>query len=408
MNNSTQTIRSAGASIPVAYKYADPLGTDGILHTDVDLAMKSALMGGLLSTDDSTSLFAVPVSCSTGNCTWAAYTSLAVCGSCTDLTDKLSVSTRNSTVKNSFPHIIHKLTNGVFLEWDESKQGPQMVVNNTMQPTTSSLASIAYKGDNSTIVDLFVIALDNGTMYNKGVKGPYAAECILEFCAQNFTASVNNGTFVETRAGEGIPIRDYMVADGAANYELQHGGRIFKVDYNTLKAFWVYLPSLLYGRVTFEDSLGPTPTFPSDATQSIWRHLMRPPHTLDTMFANIEQSMTRAVRTHPSGKESTQGSSLVQQTVIRVVWPWISLPAAILVLCFMFLVMVATSTHRSGLEPWKESSIAALFHGIASRDDEKLSVLSHHDEMIEAARGMCVRLNGGGGRQVLEQTRIDT
>ena len=71
----------------------------------------------------------------------------------------------------------------------------------------------------------------------------------------------------------------------------------------------------------------------------------------------------------------------------------------------MFLTVVSIHTKLSGLEPWKESSLAVLFHGLGFDDDAKVAMLGRQDEMIEAAKGMYVRLRSDGGGQVLERTR---
>ena len=263
VNNSTQAIKSNGASIPVAYNYSYPLSTD------VDLRMKSAIMGGLLSNNNSATQFDVPVACSTGNCTWQDYTSLAVCTSCADLAAQLTVSTQNSSIKGVAPNIYHKLPNGISLQVYEMALGLQLTVNSTMQNDGPAHASIAFKGHNHTILDMFVIALDKRNSATSIAYGPYAAECIIEFCVQNYTAQVSKGAFHETRGNKGVPIQGH----GSGMYTIRDGEHKFGVDYYTLNVFTTYLSNLFFGRVAFTDSLSPVAIFPSDLTQSIWLHL---------------------------------------------------------------------------------------------------------------------------------------
>lgn len=52
-----------------------------------------------------------------------------------------------------------------------------------------------------TLVDMFVIALEDKTSTGGNIYGPYAAECILEFCVQELSAIVLEGAFKETIRG---------------------------------------------------------------------------------------------------------------------------------------------------------------------------------------------------------------
>lgn len=404
VKTTTLTIKSSGASVPVAYSYAYSSTSYGVSDADVDLRTKSAIISGLLSANDSSDQFVIPHSCTTGNCTWPDYYSLAVCYTCADLTKTLTVSVEPSSVNGSAPNILHKLSNGVALKTYENQLGIQMTVNNTMDEYDGTLSSIAFMGHNSSLVDMFVIALDNRTTMDGYVLGPYATECILEFCVQDYTAVERNGTFTETRKGKVVTIGNLI----QTSYQVQHDGRIFKVGWNTLKAFGFYFSTLFTGRVSFANSLSPVPIFPSEVTQSIWLHLKDPPHTLDSMFRNIEQSMTRAVRTQPSTRNEVDGQSLTQQTIIRVAWAWISLPVALLILAFLFLSTVIVYTRQSGLHPWKESSIAVLFHGLYPRSSGKLHGLTHRNDMDDVAQRFHVRLNVDENGQFLERIRSVT
>ena len=416
VNNSTLAVKSSEASLPVAYLYADSASTNNVLDRDVDLRMKSAIMAGLLSGNDSSDQFAVPIKCTTGNCSWPDYTSLAVCAACADLSHRLTVSTSassNGSSEASAPVVAYKLPNGLQLETYEGQEGIQMTVNNSLQLGNPEPNSIAFQTHNSTLLDLFVIAVDNeSTIDGYNQYGPYASECILEFCVQDFTAEETNGTFIETRNGKGLPIEYYTLTppkveaeiDDGGNYQRTYQGNTYRVGYNTMNSFWSYLPGLFYGTVSWVNTLSPVPTFPNDVTQAIWRHLKEQPLTLDAMFQNIEQSMTRAIRTQPSTSIIHQGHAMVQQSIIRVQWPWIALPVAMLILVLLFLVIAAMRTRLAGLEPWKESSLAVLFHGLRQDNKEIFTGLSHQDEMYERARRLEVRLNVKKGEQLLEQT----
>lgn len=402
VNTTIHTIESPDASLPIAYDYIIPSDTGRIIHTDVDLNMKSAIMAGLLSTSNGANQFAVPITCSTSNCTWPDYRSLAVCSSCANLTDQLT--TTSPSNKTSLVDVTYHLASGTHLHYT-GDPGFQMTID-------SYKASMAFKNHNETMLDFFVIALGNNTLYDRDSKprGPYAAECILEFCVQNFTAKVNNGTYVETRQGKGSRLNDYAASSiNETRDETHPDNRTYKVEWNSMKSFQAYLPSLFKGRVKNPDTPSPVPLWNNDVAQALWYHLNQEPHTLDSMFTNIENAMTRAVRIHPSTTERVQGQSLIQQTLVQVDWPWIALPAALLLFVVVFLTVVSILTKLSGLEPWKESSLAVLFHGLGPEDKTTtVSRLRRQDQMIEAAKGIYVRLRSDGGGPVMERTRSDT
>ena len=58
---------------------------------DIDLSMKAAIYGGLSGTATT-----LTTTCSTGNCTWKAFSSLSICNRCQDVSDRVS----NHTLPN--------------------------------------------------------------------------------------------------------------------------------------------------------------------------------------------------------------------------------------------------------------------------------------------------------------------
>lgn len=413
VNSNTRPVSSSGASVPVARWYNASAN-----QVDVDLPMKAAIMSGMLTTNDSSRQYVIPSQCPTGNCTWQSYQSLAVCSSCADLTKSLT-STRQ---KNDTGVLIWQLPNGLSLETPDWELGVTMTVNNTQQTNPindSSYASLAFTNFSFPPLDVFVI-LGNYTgevaAGNDNTKGgPYASECILDFCVQNYTASSSNGTFIETASSEPLfmdarssPCNDVNPGSSAPNggCSVQQNGLNYTVDYDSIKSFWFYLNDVFAGTVDQVDSLGPQPEWPSDLTQSIFTHLNATPHTLDAMFDNIARSMTLAMRTQSGPNVQIGGQYFVEQTFVKVEWGWIALPLALLVFVLVFLIAVAVVTRRQGLEPWKESSIPTLFHGLGGRTGgEELESLMSQEGMDDAAKEIHARLSIDGERLYLQRVR---
>lgn len=141
----------------------------------------------------------------------------------------------------------------------------------------------------------------------------------------------------------------------------------------------------------------------SNITQSIYIHFNQTsPHNLDAMLNNIARSMTLALRTQLGSTQQVTGQSLTPRIIVRVEWAWISLPFIAFALVLVFLTVVAVSTRRAGLEPWKGSNIATLFHGLRHRSDDKLHCLIDQNSMDEAAAIMQFSLRMDEGSQFLE------
>ncbi|KAK3679841.1 hypothetical protein LTR78_000217 [Recurvomyces mirabilis] len=401
-----------GSSIPVAHWYNSTYQDDG---ADVPLNLKAAVLSGMLSTNNTAGQWLVQPTCQTGNCTWPSYASLAMCSTCADLTSHL-----NSSVQPYYGgHATEwQLPNGVNLTVPLGQFGNTMVVNNTndVSPVTDmAFESVAFTDSLYPLLDMFVVVGNYSSKPDNQGKtmpiGPFASECRVTFCIQQYNASSTNGSFSETAIGApvllntsttGVNLGDAdNITAPSGGFTLSFDDRNFTIDYGAIKAFWFYLPTLFSGKLSQSDSLSPQPLWPSDMAQAVFQHLNATPHTLDSMFRNIADSMTLAIRTQSSADTVVEGKYFVQETYIQVVWPWIALPATVTLVTLLFLIAVAAASRRAGLEPWT-SSLAALFHGMKWQDAEGYSHLHEPAEMDEAGSATRVMLVNTGMQRYLE------
>lgn len=89
------------------------------------------------------------------------------------------------------------------------------------------------------------------------------------------------------------------------------------------------------------------------------------------MMDHIADSMTNAVH---QGRKSTTliGSVQVVEQRIHVRWPWLILPAPLVLCSMLFLaasIIFAAERHKA---VWKSSTIPTLFHGLSGWDDNDL------------------------------------
>lgn len=126
------------------------------------------------------------------------------------------------------------LPNNVTLEYTPSltQEGLiAMTVSTTSQSLDLMIDSLEYAEWDWPIVDVFTIIPQYGGNANNGkLMGPFASECIIQFCVQNFSASSVNGRFVEESHGEPI----YL--NGTYTFNFEDGGTNYTLEYETWNA----------------------------------------------------------------------------------------------------------------------------------------------------------------------------
>lgn len=116
--------------------------------------------------------------CSSGNCTWARYQTLAVCSRCTNVLDLVQVSP-SGCFNHTYSHACHgRLPNGLKLD------------STLMMDSTGQLPSMKLDNQGYSIVNFSTIYAEGSDMW--------AAECSLYWCTNTYTAVMNNARFDET------------------------------------------------------------------------------------------------------------------------------------------------------------------------------------------------------------------
>ncbi|KAG6366517.1 hypothetical protein INS49_000694 [Diaporthe citri] len=85
------------------------------------------------------------------------------------------------------------------------------------------------------------------------------------------------------------------------------------------------------------------------------------PRSLPDISKSITASLNALFRKHSTDRAT--GSYIKYKTVVRVQWAWLALPVAVEILGFVFLLLIVFRDQRRG-NPWKDSILAALFHGL--------------------------------------------
>ncbi|KAM0798814.1 hypothetical protein BDR22DRAFT_857833 [Usnea florida] len=126
--------------------------------------------------------------------------------------------------------------------------------------------------------------------------------------------------------------------------------------FNTMNAF---LRSILQGRYEID---GDIPIYGSDAIEILVDTLLVEPYdeaAMANFLSGLATSMTNTLRTG-SWSEAVNGTSYSLVSYVKVDWPWLVLPATLVLLSFPFLVVTILQSSRAKIKPWKTSTMATL------------------------------------------------
>lgn len=346
----TRPVLSTPATLPITDIYNINANAN-VLSVDVDLPMKAAITRGMLDIDANISTFDITPFCASGNCTWPVYQSLTVCGRCADLTKQLTPITTDTQTGYSST----SLPNGLNISWIDGiiEEGlVTMTINNTLL-STPLLDTIAFPDSNYSLIDVFAIVAPQPNI------GPYASECVLQFCAQNMSSSSRSGIFSESLIGSPRYLNQGPGEHGIYN---EDGGHNWTVEYETYNGLNMYFVEAFNTFVQQTNSLSPQQEWPDDVSQAMFHYINGSDHTPQKMFENLAKSMGQRIRAVGNGSHT--GETYILESYVVVRWPWMILPLIILIAVLLFLIASVVVTRRAGLKVWKESSIAVLFHGL--------------------------------------------
>ena len=134
---------------------------------------------------------------------------------------------------------------------------------------------------------------------------------------------------------------------------------------------------------TFWQSVG------SYATSSINIGAFNASYDIPVAMENIATAITNYFCNF-SGVTVT-GKSGISESYIHVNWPWITLPALLVIAGTTFLLLAISETKRRGARVWKTSELALLFH-VLEKSDQDLDALHQSSEMEHVASEIRVKM----------------
>ncbi|RWA04940.1 hypothetical protein EKO27_g10171 [Xylaria grammica] len=285
--------------------------------------------------------------CSTGNCTYPDFDSLAICSACANVTNQLSMSRGLSRYNNSVPQ--WTLPNGFAVDVDPNKTGLPVVNITAVQPCEKS--------------DLTSC-------------GATAQECTLYWCLNRYKSSVVQGLLYED-------IMDTVKYGFTTNANLlENDTYVFQTNYTSLAqetttkfnvSKWgsASLTDLIAETLTQEVFWwGANGTDAIEAVVSLDPTFPSVPLDMSPTFEALALSLTSAVCSYSHDEMSLRqvsGQALQAIPRLRVRWEWITLPFALQIISLLLLCYTVVKTSLKRRPVWKSSFLATVFFGVRLR-----------------------------------------
>jgi hypothetical protein len=382
-----------------------------IAYADADFTIHSAVMHAIVNSLSSV-MQQLPVSCSSSQCNFPEFTSLAVCSRCVDLTPRLArnsnstgslfarLQRNNPGVRAGIDQTEFRLPNGLYIN---NLQDSEQQVWLTMSGTSNAEKTVSMKQLDTLIWSQSIIRTKNFTLGGVWPDVPVeASECALYYCVKKFTASIQNGTLMETSStlsyrrspdswrfndGENYqglseateksvafhPVNswpdrsDLQLTTSSSQFNISQSavegiGAFMQKTFTTCLNFTGKCNAALDDRDTmsgFFTYSGVSQYEPSVA-RVFWES-----DRISSIFESVAASITNAIRTGADvGENSTVVGSVGMPTVIyAIAWPWIALHCIVELGTVIVLIVTAWALSRypdSTVPSWKSSSLATL------------------------------------------------
>lgn len=389
---------------------------------EFDLGLTSAIYDGLGNSARSHAVNPkVPFQCSTGNCTWPTFTSAGVCSTCNDVTSALVKDYNSGCEGNSGRDggcTTFSASYGSIGQHDGALLDEGWTLDDMLNPMsrlqysagavllTSNLTmdytrTISFKELKTIFVSYLVIRVSDDFVRNETAwkdSTPTATECGLYFCAKAFNSRVQNGNLIEDQLGQWAdrdpqswkmggsstvefmekhpsldPINYYLTdlvvtVPGNIAQEMEVEPR-FNITQATVTGLQESLKTLTLD--TFRVVNNGTET----TTTSAVKYPLSVRATYDYPFGEILWNSTNTtavfdrlanrltVEFRSSLPSKLAGTLHLYSLHIKVVWPYLLLPACAVAMGWAYLTLVVLQTRRVGLPVVKESVYPTLAYG---------------------------------------------
>ncbi|KAF2489927.1 hypothetical protein BU16DRAFT_567020 [Lophium mytilinum] len=391
-----------------------------LMVQQLEPSMSSAITSGLLTPIGFNQSQTLPFTCSTGNCTWPDFATLAVCSECVNVTSQLnstpSTTSGGLTIIN--PYQPYALPNGNSITTIQNllKIIPAMKTNDEgmLLPNTVAFQSRPY------LITAFDVL--------NGEFTPSASECALWFCVKGLRVRITAGVLYEDVIGTwdvyGNHTYDFPLSYYSHDYYGPTGADLCfapaPLAFNASKSFFsVSVQAFLTLRNRFPLDEGNITAgehgaasgvagFSSNTALNFWGRR----DNISALAEAVAYSMSSVVR--QSG--NTTGAAVVvdgslairnytspsydgvawrEGQFIHVAWGWLSLSAGLVLFTDVFLGYEIWKSSGARARVWKSDQLALLFHGLDTEAKEAVGEEIEVSGMGKVAETVHVRLARG-------------
>jgi hypothetical protein len=381
------------------------------LGASIDARMQGAIFNGIYSLNAPG-----PLRCTTANCQWEKFATLAVCGSCKDVTSSTQRTCGNGTLPGS-QECKYTTPSGKTLDSIAFQDAHTGFASTRVSSTASTQPDNGEFWNDTLLMAMAALTVpdifkDKVGQSNTEIPAAKVTECELRWCATVYEdMSVSNN---ELRASKTLGIalqkskapltlnndNNSTILSAWAPAEIDRtkipGNATFLVNALDHANTGNYLASLF----TIEQATQ-NANSKNSSVYDISSALLETGNITQTI-ENLARSMSTRVRTGPN-TTSTIGQAFHDETLLRVQWLWLILPCLVVVCGVLFMILTILRSRNSEAPVWKSSTLAVLLHDVRGYlgDDERFEQV---EEMDRVAKDVHVRLvREEGDKWVLER-----
>jgi len=336
--------------------------------------------------------------CTSGNCTFPPFATLAVCSECFDVSDYVESSCdANNLCSANFEGL--------------RAQGWQQPDNNNI----------------NTILNQTYLALENSSRLKGGVAGrssPFSTlaylqaksetgnwpptyhgtECALFWCVKTVNAKVSKGVYTEEVISTNTDIS--IESDGERRFSLTNGTQVTTFVITATAQESIQGSGGVTSHLTgWAKGSGYNRVFSSDLMQGFSTQA-----NVTEVMSRVATAMTNRIRDFDTTTPPVNGTTQGKESFIRVRWPWLAFPVSLWVFSLIFLLTVVVMSREGeakwGMRAWGANSLALMFHGLDEDSRNRLRE-GEWEEMEDLSERLWVKLEKGDEGLKLRARRID-
>ena len=309
--------------------------------------MKAAIYNGIFDIEGKAEL-AISHSCQTGNCSWASFSSLAVCSKCEDISSYIQ-KTRDCDRDGCWRYTL--------------PDGPQLSGSGRQINTSVTNISSSLAGIEASLLKFSILT----TNKTEASSGPTATECAMWYCIKNYTASVTDGVISEsvlsTWRNDSASLSsgsDLYFTPPDSSTNSTNDPTTFRVTWLAAQALHSFMSETLTGSGLINSSNSSGSRFTSAVMQAL---LLNAPN-ITSRIDNLATSMSNNIQEQENAfSNHANGTAWKSETWVQVRWGWFAFPATVVVLSSLFLLGTILETANRDVMIWKSNNLALLFHG---------------------------------------------